>query len=152
MGDQMGCREDPSRSRNARQGTLGNNRMSSECDEEMETALHVVECPLATPLWQNLQSILFEWAAKEKAKPGIMAAINTGITQWRNGDDLVTCENWPHDIKDAFGEQTNIGWEAALKGFLSTNWQKIQAQHYAQLKNRQTGKRFVSMLIKKLFD
>eukprot|EP00957_Ditylum_brightwellii_P000083 5594-Ditylum_brightwellii.AAC.1 len=81
-----------------------------------------------------------------------MAAITTGITQWRNGDDLVTCENWSQDIKDAFREQTNIGWEAALKGFLSTKWQKIQAQHYVQLKNRQTDKRFVSMLIKKLFD
>eukprot|EP00957_Ditylum_brightwellii_P070378 5346927-Ditylum_brightwellii.AAC.1 len=81
-----------------------------------------------------------------------MAAMTTGITQWRNGDDLVTCENWSNDIKDTFGEQTNIGWEAALRGFLSTKWQMIQAQHYAQLKSRQTGKRFESSLIKKLFD
>eukprot|EP00957_Ditylum_brightwellii_P129284 9862100-Ditylum_brightwellii.AAC.1 len=42
--------------------------------------------------------------------------------------------------------------EAALKGFLSTKWQTIQAQHYAQLKNRQTGKRFEPSLIKTLFD
>eukprot|EP00957_Ditylum_brightwellii_P025986 1964610-Ditylum_brightwellii.AAC.1 len=70
-----------------------------------------------------------------------MVAIITGITQWKNCDDLVSCKNWSQDIKDAFGEQTNIGWEAM-----------IQAQYYAQLKRRQTGKSFVSSLIKKLCD
>eukprot|EP00957_Ditylum_brightwellii_P038096 2881048-Ditylum_brightwellii.AAC.1 len=110
----------------------------AECPQqyskELETALHVVECPKATPLWIKLQSILFEWSAKERAKPGLCAVIKTSIYQWREGEEHVPRDTWTDDIRKAFDAQTHIGWEATLKGFLFTKWQNIQARHYACLK------------------
>jgi hypothetical protein len=95
------------------------------CGEELETPSHVVECPCAAPLWTKIQQILFEWAAKANAKPGLLAAITTGISQWCTGEPLLAMDQWDEEIKDAFCSQSHFGWEAALKGFLTKKWQLI---------------------------
>eukprot|EP00957_Ditylum_brightwellii_P200547 15289023-Ditylum_brightwellii.AAC.1 len=35
-------------------------------------------------------------------------------------------------LEVAFHEQTHIGWDDALKGFLSLKWQRIQAEQLIQ--------------------
>eukprot|EP00957_Ditylum_brightwellii_P086959 6619194-Ditylum_brightwellii.AAC.1 len=61
-------------------------------------------------------------------------------------------DQWDEEIKDAFCSKSYIGWEAALKRFLTNKWQLIQAKHYQHFKSRHVGKHFVAALIQNFFD
>eukprot|EP00957_Ditylum_brightwellii_P073075 5553242-Ditylum_brightwellii.AAC.1 len=67
-----------------------------------------------------------------------MASFVQGLHQWREGVN----PSPPHKVslllEEAFHEQTCIGWDAALKGFLSLKWQKIQAEHFWKIGSMQT--------------
>eukprot|EP00957_Ditylum_brightwellii_P137921 10515066-Ditylum_brightwellii.AAC.1 len=87
-----------------------------QCREEIESPEHVYKCPKADELWAKLTSIITEWASKEDIAPGITAAITTGLKQWRDEDGYRVEPCWSRQIKHAFHDQTDIGWEAAAKG------------------------------------
>eukprot|EP00957_Ditylum_brightwellii_P071680 5449555-Ditylum_brightwellii.AAC.1 len=100
------------------------------CGEELEGPEHVYMCKKANGVWSQLTSILTEWALKEDLVPGIIVALATGLKQWREDDEYKVNHNWSAQIKDAFTQQTLIGWEAAAKRMLSKKWQHIQNAHF----------------------
>jgi hypothetical protein len=48
--------------------------------------------------------------------------------------------------------QNDIGWEALLNGQVSLHWKEIQHQYYIFLGKRNTGERWVRLLIEKMWD
>jgi hypothetical protein len=49
-------------------------------------------------------------------------------------------------------EHNYIGWEALLNGQVSTVWKEIQHQYYLFLVKRNSGERWVRLLIQNLWD
>jgi len=49
-------------------------------------------------------------------------------------------------------QQTGIGWANALNRWLTTEWQAQQEAYWAQWKQKKSSHRWVSALIKKLWD
>ena len=58
----------------------------------------------------------------------------------------------PLDEARAFKNQTNIGWPQALMGLKAGFWAEIQNMHLQLLGAKTTDKRWISSLIKKLWD
>eukprot|EP00957_Ditylum_brightwellii_P048616 3689134-Ditylum_brightwellii.AAC.1 len=56
-------------------GTWPDASCPRNCDKEIETTYHVYTCQKANTLWRKLQQNLTEWARKNNAVPGILAAI-----------------------------------------------------------------------------
>jgi hypothetical protein len=88
----------------------------------------------------------------QAAAPGLMATFVHGLHQWQEGEPLSPPSNISAKLAEAFLEQTHIGWNASLKGFLSLKWQQIQAEHFERIGSIQTGVRFIAELIQKMFD
>eukprot|EP00957_Ditylum_brightwellii_P020939 1578625-Ditylum_brightwellii.AAC.2 len=88
----------------------------------METTDHVFTCPKAHIIWRELQHIMAKWARNNNAAPRLMVVVLAGIRQWQQHKSPIQNPSLPHDIKDAFNVQTNIGWYATTKGFLSIKW------------------------------
>eukprot|EP00957_Ditylum_brightwellii_P023001 1735973-Ditylum_brightwellii.AAC.1 len=81
-----------------------------------------------------------------------MHAIVSGLDQWRGEDEPHPTAASDNDIKEDFQHQSKLGWDCALKGILTKKWAEIQHQYFLCLSLRRTGKRFISALIKKLWD
>eukprot|EP00957_Ditylum_brightwellii_P038748 2929121-Ditylum_brightwellii.AAC.1 len=88
------------------------------CGKELEVPEHMNNCKKAKGLWSQLTFILTEWVPKEDLAPGVITALATGLKQWKEDDGYKANHNWSAQIKDAFTQQTAIGWEAASKGML----------------------------------
>jgi hypothetical protein len=48
--------------------------------------------------------------------------------------------------------QNNKGWEALLYGQVSLHWKEIQHKYYIYLGKRNTGDRWVWLMIQKIWD
>ena len=51
-----------------------------------------------------------------------------------------------------FENQTNIGWLKALMGLLAKNWSEVQNLHIQFLGSKTSGKIWISLLIRKIWD
>eukprot|EP00957_Ditylum_brightwellii_P156062 11878656-Ditylum_brightwellii.AAC.1 len=89
----------------------------------MEDAEHIIKCPMANLLWIKIQQILTEWGTNNRAAPRMITALLTGLHQWREYEPSQPPHGISNEIKEAFLDQTQIGYNAALKGFLSQKWQ-----------------------------
>ena len=120
------------------------------CGEQMETPEHVYQCKKADQLWSKAKQILIEWAWLNKAKPGLVPTLLSGISQWRTYDEPNPSDVKEPELVEAFNHQTGIGWDCATKGILSHKWSAIQQRYFQTLGSSQSGKRFIAALIKKL--
>eukprot|EP00957_Ditylum_brightwellii_P105838 8071285-Ditylum_brightwellii.AAC.1 len=89
-----------------------------------------------TEVHSQLQSA--QDAATKKWRPQIIKQ-QQGIHQWQQHETLLPNPSLPQDIKDAFTIQTNIGWYAATKGFLSIKWQQAQDNHFSSINSKRRG-------------
>jgi len=122
------------------------------CPEE-ETSQHVLSCPNGNDLWDSLASILLQWGRKNKAAPGLMEALITGISHWRDGTaEHAPLRYWPSDLRTAYESQTAQGWGGVLFGFTSTAWERFQSSHFKAIRSRRSSRRWVAALIRKLWD
>ena len=63
-----------------------------------------------------------------------------------------TFDALPPQISLLVDKQDGIGWDAAFTGCWSTGWAQAQAQHYRTIGSKQSGKRWLAALIKKLWQ
>jgi hypothetical protein len=101
----------------------------------------------------KLQGIVKNWGTKNTVAPGLLAALFTGIGRWR-GNVTVPLENLnlSPSIRAAYNAQEAIGWEAALKGFLETEWRFAQSAYLESIQSKRSSLRVISALIHKLWD
>jgi hypothetical protein len=55
-----------------------------------------------------------------------------------------------HEV-DLERAQDTIGWDRLVFGHVSKGWKEVQQEYYAELGKRNTGERWVRLLIQKLW-
>ena len=117
-----------------------------------EDKQHLFQCSKGNNKCDKLKKILLEWGERNRAAPQIISAILHGISKWRKGQMPSNPPPQPLDVARDFENQTNIGWLQALIGLTEGSWDEIQNMHLQLLEKKTTGKRWISYLLRKLWD
>ena len=120
--------------------------------EEIETREHVLRCDGygATDSWDAAVSKLSAWMQQTSTHPAIRDVIVSRLRSWHDQQPLET-RNW-YQAGPAAAAQDQIGWWSFLQGFVATEWGETQAEYFRWLKLKRTSKRWVTALIKKLWE
>jgi hypothetical protein len=119
-----------------------------------ETTAHVVTCqaPNAQRMWESAITKLDAWLLNSRTLPDLRAAIISRLRAWRQDIDLPnTHYNWP-GVNDIVRDQDLLGWRAFLEGAVLQAWAAKQQEYYDWLERKNTGKRWITILIKKLWE
>ena len=121
------------------------------CNEWGECFRHVLHCfhPTSAQRWAKSIDTLDTWLISVKTEPTMRKALVAHLRLWHSDEHLYYI---PFTLRKAFDEQDKIGWDTFLFGFVSLEWQKLQNEHYASMGSLRTGKRWVSALIRKLWE
>jgi hypothetical protein len=128
---------------------------TSDCPRcgAFEDAQHVWQClaPSVTPVWERSLARLKAWMTSSGTMPGMRDAICFYLHSWRLGQDLLPVQTFSplFGLRDAIDAQ---GWQAFFEGCLACDWAAIQHKYYVWIGSRRSGRRWVSMLIRKLWD
>ena len=119
-----------------------------------ETTGHGVKCqaPKAQRQWDSSITKLDAWLLKAMTLPDLNRAILQRLKSWRNNNDRTEPSfRWP-GINDIVRQQDRVGWRAFFEGAVLQSWAAKQQEYYTWLKRKNTGKRWIVMLIKKLWE
>jgi hypothetical protein len=74
------------------------------------------------------------------------------LTEWRTSEPFSTAQSDMPGLLEAIAAQDRIGWLAFFEGCIAIEWAGLQeAQHFLWLGRRNTGKRWATSLIVKLW-
>jgi hypothetical protein len=82
--------------------------------------------------------------------PEVAAAILNGLQNWRAGTTDGMTYSW--QVQNAVSQQEDLGWQPFLEGWLCLEWAALQQAYLDLLGSRRIGKRWVTELIKKLWQ
>jgi len=82
---------------------------------------------------------------QEQLDPQLIQELIEGLCAWRNGEGLAT-------NLSVTQQQTCIGWDTSLDGWLGREWQATQAAYWAQWQRQKSSKWWMVELIKKLWN
>jgi hypothetical protein len=119
-----------------------------------ENTAHVLLCPApnATRQWDKSLANLRTWLTQARTMPDLANAIINRLRSWRSQTaPTPPTYNWP-GVNDLILAQDSIGWRAFLEGAVLIAWAEKQQEYLVWLKRRNTGKRWVTTLIKKLWE
>jgi hypothetical protein len=120
-----------------------------------EDAQHVWRCPApsVTTVWEQSLGRLRRWMESVETQPGVCEAICSYLSAWRTGIILPDSQQFSYlGLPTAIDAQSGLGWQAFLEGCLSIEWAAVQQSYYTWIRSRRTGRRWVSLLIRKLWD
>ena len=123
----------------------------ARCGFEIEDFPHVVDCQhfSSKSRWSKSLRGFDVWMEENNTLPRLRKSLIQQLRRWHSGETLVGI---PPILEQAFLEQEQIGWYNFLFGYVSTEWQRLQQEHYLYLGLRNTGKRWVTSLIEKLWQ
>ena len=126
------------------------------CHEAIETPEHVLSCRYGDPCYVKCTAVLRQWGRKSGAAPGLMDTVIEGISNWRRQPQQrrsrpSTRARTPA-LQAATRAQDAIGWGSMLMGFHSQKWEHIQSEHFRSQGSLRSGRRWVSELLKKLWN
>jgi hypothetical protein len=124
------------------------------CDELFETSEHVLQCTGegTEAIWTIAIADFRKWLATQLTNNVVADLICSSLTGWRDGTaPPVVRSNLLH-LKLAMEDQRDIGWGAAMEGRWSSYWIKIQENHFRKLKRRRSGKRWLTSIIKQMWN
>jgi hypothetical protein len=130
---------------------------NSDCPRcgAFEDARHVWRCPApsVTPVWDQTLGRLRRWMESVETQPGICDAICSYLSAWRTDAQVPSSQQFTYlGLPAAIDAQSRIGWQALLEGCLVCEWAAVQQSYYTWIGSRRTGRRWVSLLIRKLWD
>ncbi len=98
-------------------------------------------------------SKLATWLTKSLTLPDIKKAIISRLKAWHANEAIgpVPDYNWP-GVNDLVRNQDLVGWRVFLEGGILHDWAAKQQEYYDWLQKRNTGKRWITTLIKKLWQ
>ena len=122
------------------------------CCGMVEDAKHVWLCQGegADEVWRASLQSLDKWMESVDTDPDISATIIAFLHSWRS--DSYLNYNPPFCIRDAIQQQSDIGWNLVLEGWLAKEWELVQQAYYNLIKSRRSGKRWTISIIKKLWQ
>jgi hypothetical protein len=119
-----------------------------------ENARHVWLCqdPAVFFVWALLISALSDWMVSVNTATEIYFWIIRRLTEWRSSEPLSQVHTNLPGLFQAIAVQDQIGWLAFFEGCIATEWAGVQEAHYLWLGRRNTGKRWATSLVVKLWE
>lgn len=119
-----------------------------------EDALHVLTCQGkdASVRWEQSIASVRMWCLNNRTCPEITDAICAALQAWRVGDEPPDMQFTFPGLAEAYHRQTQAGWACLLQGFPVVGWAEVQHAYLVWMGSRTTGKRWLSALIRKLWD
>jgi hypothetical protein len=98
------------------------------CKQYAETSTHLLQCDKNPVHYKSLQQLRRD-IVNNDTHP-VRYLLIEGLEQWSHTEQISSdISQFPThlhlSIRDAMESQTNIGWEEALSGFLSTKWARL---------------------------
>jgi hypothetical protein len=130
------------------------NSKCPRCEEPVETTEHVWKCQHigANAIWEKAIEELKIWLASQRTNAAVNEAICARLLAWRSAAPLPPLTSHLLGLPQALAEQDGIGWTAAFEGRWSKKWIDIQNRHFKNNRIRRTGRRWLTALIKKLWQ
>jgi hypothetical protein len=124
------------------------------CPVGQENPLHVLLCPaLSTSIiWNTTLSKLQTWMTSASTMPALQDAIITRLRQWKG--DTVASPQWStrYGLRNAILQQDELGWYNFLMGRIGLQWKAVQQRYYEWLGRRNTGRKWATALIQKVWE
>jgi hypothetical protein len=123
------------------------------CNEFKDTD-HILLCkaPRATTQWEASLTKIDIWLRKAITMLEIRKAIISRLRAWRSDKAFqVPRFTWP-GVNDLIHDQDRVGWRTFMEGGIVQNWAAKQQEYYTWLQKWNTGKRWTTTLIKKLWQ
>jgi hypothetical protein len=116
-----------------------------------EKAEHVWSCRgnWADIVWNQSIEPFQEWLRDANTNPEIAEAIVSNINHWRAVTQAARHYSWR--VQNAVDQQSDIGWQYSLEGWLSIEWEMIQQEYLKDMGSKASGKWWITELIKKLW-
>jgi len=128
-------------------GNKGATAKCPRCDAPQEDKAHIITCQQdeANLKWTESLKSLERLMQLEQSNPQLTALLINGLQTWRNGED-------PPQDSTLAQQQASIGWSHVLDGWLTVEWRVQQDAYWAQWKRRKPSRRWITELIKKLWN
>jgi hypothetical protein len=119
-----------------------------------ETSRHVWQCqePAVFFVWALLMSSFSKWMQKVHTANDIVYWIIQRLTEWRTSEPFSPAQSDMPGLLQAISAQDRIGWLAFFEGCIAIEWAGVQEAHFLWLGRRNTGKRWATSLIVKLWE
>jgi hypothetical protein len=89
------------------------------------------------------------WLEEQYTDPNLIEVLLTYLDSWRNDLPFIPPAA---DLIELVNSQTAIGWNGPFEGWFSVHWSVAQQDYLSSIRSRQSGRRWLISLIKKLWD
>jgi hypothetical protein len=133
--------------------TVGAGDTCPRCPK-VEDAPHVWTCqaPAATHLWQASINGLQTWFREQKTAPGVATAICWQLRTWHSANPPEPQMSDYPGLREVLELQDLLGWQPLLEGRPACGWAELQHCYLLWLGRRRSGRRWLTALIKKLWE
>ena len=124
------------------------------CGNTEETPMHVWKCQCSTArkMWEEKETELVQWMARNKTCPAVMKAIRSRLRTWRNNTRKAQLREFRfHGLKEVILNQDRLGWDAAFEGKWHVGWAEVQDTYLKFIGSQRSGKHWLIALIEKLW-
>jgi hypothetical protein len=123
------------------------------CRQCIETTVHILQCPAveARTLWLQKIDELQSWLLDKDTLYDLAVIICDRLRTWQNGGTSSLPPIDRFNLIRVVELQDSIGWSSFVYGFISWEWQAVQSAYLLTLNRKQSAKRWLSELIKKLW-
>ena len=124
------------------------------CGHESEDTVHVLKCqdPRAQEVWKKAIDDFNTWMRNQSTHPAIRAAITSHLLAWQGDQPNPQSRSRDTHLVQVIAKQSEVGWQAFVEGCPVQGWQDIQQQYFIFIKSRKTGRRWLSSVIRKLWQ
>jgi hypothetical protein len=124
------------------------------CAEVKETPLHVLDCGAMSTkvIWSKSMTKLQTWMESTNTMPELQTALITRLRQWKGETNDNPTFSTHCGLRAAILHQDEIGWYNFLMGRISLQWKEVQQRYYEWLGRRNTGKKWATALIQKVWE
>jgi hypothetical protein len=124
------------------------------CCGQSENARHVWLCPDPAVyfVWALIMSSFSNWLTSIHTATEITYWIIQSLTEWRSQDPFSIADTELPGLLQAIDAQDHMGWLAFFEGCIAVKWAGVQQAHFLWLGRRNTGKRWATSLVVKLWE
>jgi hypothetical protein len=119
-----------------------------------ETAQHVNQCqdPAAVECWQEGLEKLRSTLEDNDTPNDVIEYIVTALRAWQRDEQVPHADYLSEQFEEATLQQQELGWSAFVEGRLGRNWETALSDHYKKTKSKKNGKRWMTAVIRKLWE
>lgn len=124
------------------------------CGHDDETTQHVLLCQedSAVEKWDTAIAELNKWMEDNNASPAIQSSVINHLRTWQSQTNFIFVDNSNLLAEQAIEEQTSIGWNNFLCGFISNQWRELQQQHLTESGSRKSAILWISRFQRRIWE